>query len=415
MKFTKITARNFVRECECELKEQFDRVDDIALYNQEKVLKAFSEYGIQARHMFGTTGYGYDDIGRDTLAQVFARVLGAETALVSPHIVSGTHALTLMLFGVLRPGDKLLAVSGKPYDTLCDVITGKDKGSLADYGVEFDIIDLKTENKKPVFDCEEIEKRLKNEKIKAVFLARSRGYCWRSAINVEQIADLIKLVKKVSPETLVIVDNCYGEFVEKIEPNDVGADLVAGSLIKNLGGGIVPTGGYVAGKEKWVEQVAYRLTSPSIGAEVGSFIGGYLQYFEGLFLAPSVVKNALRSALLFAKAYSKLGYETLTDGQTPQYDIICSLKLNSAEKLIDFCGAIQEISPIDSNVVPMPWAMPGYQDEVIMAAGAFVQGASIELSADSPIKAPYIAYIQGALTYEHAILAVEHTLQKTIK
>ncbi len=408
-------ARAFVRECESELKEQFDRVDDIALHNQEKVLKAFSEFGIQARHMFGTTGYGYDDIGRDTLGQVFARVLGAETALVSPHIVSGTHALTLMLFGVLRPGDKLLAVSGKPYDTLCDVISGKDKGSLADYGVEFEIVDLKTENKQPVFDCEEIEKRLKAEKIKAVFLARSRGYCWRSAINCDQVAELVKMVKKISPETLVIVDNCYGEFVEKIEPNDVGADLVAGSLIKNMGGGIVPTGGYVAGKEKWVEQVAYRLTSPSIGAEVGSFIGGYLQYFEGLFLAPSVVKNALRCALLFAKAYSKLGFDTLPDGQTPPYDIICSLKLNSAEKLIDFCGAIQEISPIDSNVVPMPWAMPGYQDEVIMAAGAFVQGASIELSADSPIKAPYIAYIQGALTYEHAILAVEHTLVRTVK
>ena len=415
MSFTKTTARQFVRECEQELRNDFERVDDIALHNQEKVLKAFQNNGIQARHMFGTTGYGYDDIGRDTLARVFAEVLGAESALVSPHIVSGTHALTLMLFGVLRPNDTLLAVSGMPYDTLCDVISGENKGSLADYGVKFGVVELKTVDKQPVFDFDEIENRLKSQKIKAVFVARSRGYCWRSAISVEQIAELVKFVKKISPKTLVIVDNCYGEFVEKIEPNDVGADLVAGSLIKNIGGGIVPTGGYVAGKEKWVEQVAYRLTSPSIGAEVGSFIGGYLQYFEGLFLAPSVVKSAVRSALLFAKAYSKLGFETLPDGQIPPYDIICSLKLNSAERLIDFCGAIQEISPIDSNVVPMPWAMPGYQDEVIMAAGAFVQGASIELSADSPIKEPYIAYIQGALTYEHALLAVEHTIVKTVK
>lgn len=415
MTFTKNTAREFVRQCEAELKEEFARVDDIALYNQEKVLKAFANNGIQARHMFGTTGYGYDDIGRDTLGKVFAEVLGAESALVSPHIVSGTHALTLMLFGVLRPNDVLLAVSGMPYDTLVDVISAQNKGSLRDYGVNFDVVDLKTIEKQPVFDFEEIENRLKSVKTKAVFVARSRGYSWRSAISVEQIAELVKFVKKISPETLVIVDNCYGEFVEKIEPNEVGADLVAGSLIKNMGGGIAPTGGYVAGKEKWVEQVAFRLTSPSIGAEVGSFIGGYLQYFEGLFLAPSVVKNALRSALLFAKAYSKLGFETLPDGKTPPYDIICSLKLNSADRLIDFCGAIQAISPIDSNVVPMPWAMPGYQDEVIMAAGAFVQGASIELSADSPIKEPYIAYIQGALTYEHAILAVEHTLVKTVK
>ncbi len=415
MAFTKATARTFIRECEKELTTEFEHVDDIALFNQEKVLKAFADNGIQARHMFGTTGYGYDDIGRDTLAKVFAQVLGAESALVSPHIVSGTHALTLMLFGVLRPNDRLLAVSGMPYDTLCDVISGENKGSLADYGVKFDVVELETVENQPCFDLKSIEKQLKTSFVKAVFVARSRGYSWRSAISVDQIAELIKFVKGISPKTLVIVDNCYGEFVEKIEPNDVGADLVAGSLIKNMGGGIAPTGGYVAGKEKWIEQVAYRLTSPSIGAEVGSFIGGYLQYFEGLFLAPSVVKNAIRSALLFAKAYSKLGFETLPDGKTPAYDIICSLKLNSAEKLIDFCGAIQEVSPIDSNVVPMPWAMPGYQDEVIMAAGAFVQGASIELSADSPIKEPYIAYIQGALTYEHAILAVEHTLVKTIK
>ena len=408
----KITAKNLLAKCETELKDQFARLDDIALYNQKKVLDAYKNQAIQARHMFGTTGYGYDDIGRDTLCRLYADVFHAESAIVSPNIVSGTHALTLMLFGVLRPGDKLLAVSGMPYDTLTDVILAENKGSLRDFGVKFDKIDLKTNpDLTPEFDFEAIEKALKSEKIKAVFAARSRGYSLRQAISVENVAKLIEFVTKISPETLVLIDNCYGEFVEKIEPTDVGADLIAGSLIKNIGGGIAPTGGYIAGKSALVEQVSYRLTAPSLGMEEGSYAYGYLPYYQGLFLAPSAVKNALKGSLLFAKTYSKLGFETLPRDDMKPYDIVTSIKLGSEDKLIDFCGAIQEISPIDSNVKPMPWDMPGYQNQVIMAAGAFVQGSSIELSADSPIKEPYIVYVQGGLTYEHAYLAVLHTLE----
>lgn len=411
-KMNKNSAIQLIKQCEIELKDQFSRLDDIALYNQEKVLDAYKNQSIQARHMFGTTGYGYDDIGRDTLCRLYADIFHAESAIVSPNIVSGTHALTLMLFGVLRPGDKLLAISGMPYDTLTDVILAENKGSLRDFGVKFDKIDLKTNpDLTPEFDREAIKIALENEPIKAVFLARSRGYSLRQAISVEKVGEIIAFVKKISPKTLVLVDNCYGEFVEKIEPTDVGADLIAGSLIKNIGGGIAPTGGYVAGRADLVEQVSYRLTAPSLGMEEGSYVYGYLPYYQGLFLASSAVKNALKGSLLFAKVYTKLGFETLPRADMQPYDIVTSIKLGSADKLIDFCGAIQEISPIDSNVKPMPWDMPGYQDQVIMAAGAFVQGSSIELSADSPIKEPYIVYVQGGLTYEHAYLAVLHTLE----
>ncbi len=408
----KDSALKLIRESEIELAEQYARLDDIALFNQQKVLDAFKNNGIQARHMFGTTGYGYDDQGRDALCRLYADVFNAENAIVSPNIVSGTHALTLMLFGVLRPNDVLLAVSGMPYDTLTDVISADGKGSLKDFGVKFDCINLlENDDLTPQFDYKSIENALKSRKIKAVFAARSRGYSLRQAISVEQIADLVKFVKKISPETLVLIDNCYGEFVEKIEPTDIGADLMAGSLIKNIGGGIAPTGGYIAGKRDLVELVAYKLTAPSLGMEEGSYIAGYLPYLQGLFLAPSVVKNALKGSLLFAKTYSKLGFETLPRGDMKPFDVVTSIKLGSKDKLIDFCGAIQEISPIDSNVKPIPWDMPGYQDQVIMAAGAFVQGSSIELSADSPIREPYIVYVQGGLTYEHAVLAVKHTLE----
>lgn len=407
----KSSAEQLRKKCESQLVNQYERLDNISLYNQKKVLDAFKNQSVQARHIVGTTGYGYDDIGRDTLCRLYADIFNAESAIVSPNIVSGTHALTLMLFGVLRPGDKLLAVSGMPYDTLTDVISADNKGSLKDFGISFEHIELKEENLVPKFDFDAIEKKLKSEKIKVVFAARSRGYSLRQAICVEQIAELTQFVKKISPDTLVLIDNCYGEFVQEIEPTDVGVDLMAGSLIKNIGGGIAPTGGYVAGKEELVTQVSYRLTAPSLGMEEGSYIYGYLPYYQGLFFAPSVVKNALKGSLLFAKAYSELGFETLPCGDMHPYDIVTSIKLGSADKLIDFCGAIQEISPIDSNVKPMPWDMPGYQDQVIMAAGSFVQGSSIELSADSPIKPPYIVYVQGGVTYEHAVLALEHTLE----
>lgn len=405
------TARAFIEECKHQLKPQFDRLDKISLAGQRKALDAFRKREVQARHLVGTTGYGYDDIGRDTLCALYADVFGAEAAVVSPSIVSGTHALTLMLFGVLRPGDKLLSVSGMPYDTLTDVIQADGKGSLKDFGIGFDKIELKIgDDLTPNFDFNAIKEALTDRKIKAVFAARSRGYSLRQAVSVEQIAALVKFVKEISPSTLVLVDNCYGEFVQEVEPTEVGADLMAGSLIKNIGGGIAPTGGYIAGKADLVQLVAYRLTAPSLGLEEGSYIYGYLPYYQGLFFAPSVTKNALKSCLLFAKAYEKLGFETLPRGDMLPYDIVTSIKLDTADRLIDFCGAIQECSPIDSNVKPMPWDMPGYQDQVIMAAGAFVQGSSIELSADGPLKPPYMAYVQGGLTFEHAEIALEHTL-----
>lgn len=408
------SAEKIVSESLAELAPRFAVLDETALFNQEKVLNAFRKNAVQARHFIGTTGYGYDDAGRDTLCAVFADALGAESAVVSPSITAGTQALALMLFGVLRPGDLLLSVSGKPYDTLTDVISGENCGSLKEFGVDFEQIALKFEGLKPVFDFESIEKALKRRFVKAVFVGRSRGYEWRSAVSVGQIGEMIAFVKKISPDTLVLVDNCYGEFVEKAEPTAVGADLIAGSLIKNIGGGIAPTGGYIAGRKELTELVGKRLTAPSLGMEVGSYEGGYTRFYQGLFLAPQVTKNALKGAFLFAKAYEKVGFDTLPRANMPAYDIVTSIKMNSAKQLTDFCEVIQSVSPVDSNVVPVPWAMPGYQHDVIMAAGAFVQGASIELSADAPIKEPYIVYVQGALTFEHAVIAVRETLQKVI-
>lgn len=408
------SAEKIVSESLAELAPRFAALDETALFNQEKVLNAFRKNAVQARHFIGTTGYGYDDAGRDTLCAVFADALGAESAVVSPSITAGTQALALMLFGVLRPGDLLLSVSGKPYDTLTDVISGENCGSLKEFGVDFEQIALKFEGLKPVFDFEAIEKALKRRFVKAVFVGRSRGYEWRSAVSVGQIGEMIAFVKKISPDTLILVDNCYGEFVEKAEPTAVGADLIAGSLIKNIGGGIAPTGGYIAGRKELTELVGKRLTAPSLGMEVGSYEGGYTRFYQGLFLAPQVTKNALKGAFLFAKAYEKVGFDTLPRANMPAYDIVTSIKMNSAKQLTDFCEVIQSVSPVDSNVVPVPWAMPGYQHDVIMAAGAFVQGASIELSADAPIKEPYIVYVQGALTFEHAVIAVRETLQKVI-
>ncbi len=408
------SAEKLVSESLAELAPRYAALDETALFNQEKVLNAFRKNAVQARHFIGTTGYGYDDTGRDTLCAVFADALGAESAVVSPSITAGTQALALMLFGVLRPGDLLLSVSGKPYDTLTDVISGENCGSLKEFGVDFEQIALKFEGLKPVFDFEAIEKALKRRFVKAVFVGRSRGYEWRSAVSVGQIGEMIAFVKKISPDTLVLVDNCYGEFVEKAEPTAVGADLIAGSLIKNIGGGIAPTGGYIAGRKELTELVGKRLTAPSLGMEVGSYEGGYTRFYQGLFLAPQVTKNALKGAFLFAKAYEKVGFDTLPRANMPAYDIVTSIKMNSAKQLTDFCEVIQSVSPVDSNVVPVPWAMPGYQHDVIMAAGAFVQGASIELSADAPIKEPYIVYVQGALTFEHAVIAVRETLQKVI-
>ena len=382
----KETAEKLVNDCIRELKAEFDNIADTALRNQEKVLDTFRKNAVQARHF----------------------------AVVSPMITAGTQALTLMLFGVLRPGDLFVSVTGKPYDTLSDVISGENCGSLKEFGVDFDMIGLKEDGLTPVFDFDAIEKLLTTRKVKAVFAGRSRGYEWRSAVSVEQIGEMIAFVKRLSPETLILVDNCYGEFVEKIEPTDVGADLIAGSLIKNIGGGIAPTGGYIAGKKELVELVGKRLTAPSLGTEVGSYDAGYTRFYQGLFLAPQVTENALKSAFLFAKAYEKLGFDTLPKAGMRAYDIVTSIRMHGAKQLTDFCEAVQSVSPVDSNVVPVPWAMPGYQHDVIMAAGAFVQGSSIELSADAPIKEPYIVYVQGALTFEHARIAVRETLMRVI-
>lgn len=405
--YISLPAMEIVEKAELEAFEQYRKVDNIALYNQRKVLEAFERAEVQLRHFNSTSGYGYDDIGRDTLAKIFADVFKAESAIVSPHIVSGTHALTVALFGVLRPEQTMLSISGSPYDTLQEVIGGTNIGSLKDFNIAYKQCELKNND----FDMPAIENELKNDNaIKLVFIGRSRGYEWRDALSVEQIGNVIKHIRSIRDDVVIMVDNCYGEFVETVEPTEVGADLCVGSLIKNPGGGIAPTGGYIVGKQNIVEQVSYRLTAPSIGSEVGSYASGYTAFYQGLFMSPHVTAGAIKGSILFGKAFDMLGYETMPLPNSTPRDIIRSIKFNTAEELIAFCRAIQSVSPVDSNVVPYPWDMPGYSDQVIMAAGTFVQGASIELSADSPIKEPYIAYCQGGLTYEHVKLAVMATI-----
>lgn len=398
---------NIVNIAEKKVKNQFGYINDIAYKNQLKVLKSFQNNAVQARHFNGTTGYGYDDSGRDNLNKVFAEIFDAEDALVSPNIVSGTHALTLLLFGILRPNDNFLSISGEPYDTLNDVIHGENKGSLKDYNIDYDKIDLKNN----CFDMPKIFEKIKKNKPKMVYIQRSRGYEWRDALSMNEITSAVSQIKKLYPDIIVAVDNNYGEFVDVIEPTSIGADLIAGSLIKNAGGGIAPTGAYIAGKKNLIEQISYRLTSPSIGNEVGSHISGYLPYYQGIFLAPITVANALKGSILMGQVYNDLGYETLPKPNSICNDIIRSIKFKTETELIEFCRAIQASSPVDSNVVPYPSDMPGYQNQIIMAAGAFMQGSSIELSADSPIKEPYIAYLQGGLTYEHIKIATCYTIE----
>ena len=399
--------RDFVEKSQDSLKEQFKRVDDIALYNQNKVLDAFRKFEVGQRHFSQTNGYGYDDIGRDTLCKIYADVFNTEAAIVSPLIVSGTHALTLSLMGVLRPNDELIAISGSPYDTLMEVIKGKDNGSLADYNVSYKQVNLINGD----FDYDGIKAAI-SPKTKMIFMGRSRGYEWRDAISIDQIRKVTKFIKDINSNICVMCDNCYGEFMDIYEPTDAGVDLMAGSLIKNPGGGIVPTGGYIAGKKAYVDLVGFRLTSPSIGMEVGSYAYGYKDFYQGFFLAPHVVAQSVKGSLLFGKVFEDLGFETMPKVTSKPNDIIRSIKFDTVDQLIGFCRSIQEISPIDSNLTLEPWDMPGYEDQVIMAAGSFVAGASIELSADSPIRAPYIAYLQGGLTYEHVKLACMYCVQK---
>ena len=401
---------DIVEQAESRCREQFSKLERIALVNQNKVLDAFRNNNVGQRHFAQTNGYGYDDIGRDTLCKVFAEVFGAESAIVSPLIVSGTHALTLALYGILRPGDEMLAVSGAPYDTLKEVISGKGTGSLKDFKVSYKQVDLVD----GAFDYEGI-KRAISDKTKLVFVGRSRGYEWRDALDVREIGKMAAFVKSIKPDVVVMCDNCYGEFVDVIEPTQVGADIAVGSLIKNIGGGIAPSGGYICGKKECVDKVAYRLTSPSIGMEVGSYAYGYREFYQGLFLAPHVTIQAIKGSVLFGEVFNSAGYKTMPTPGSDCKDIIRSIMFDTEDELIAFCRAVQKASPVDSNVTPFPWDMPGYEHQVIMAAGTFVAGASIELSADSPIKKPYIAYLQGGLTYEHVKIAAMYCLQSVLR
>lgn len=408
MNFTEQT-KQIIENAQSKLAHAFEYVDDIATYNQMKVLDAFRENNVGLRHFSQTNGYGYDDIGRDTLCRLFAQIFGGESAIVSPLIVSGTHALSLALYGVLRPNDEMISITGSPYDTLKEVILGDGNGSLRDFGIKYQQVELKNGK----IDIESVLKKI-NNRTKLIFIGRSRGYEWRNALTVEDVKVAVKEIRACKDDVCIMVDNCYGEFIEKIEPTQVGADLIVGSLIKNPGGGIAPTGGYICGKSKFIDMVAGRLTAPSIGLEVGSYAYGYKDFYQGIFIAPHTVAQAIKGSMLIGQVFHDLGFETMPLPGEKCGDIIRSIKFNTQAQLIDFCRAIQEASPIDSNVVPYPWDMPGYEHKVIMAAGTFVAGASIELSADSPIKEPYIAYVQGGLTYEHVKIACMYCVEKLL-
>ena len=399
-------------DAENQVKQVFGEIEETEFYNSQKVIDAFREFGVNEAHFMPTTGYGYDDLGRDTLDKIYAKVFGAEDALVRHNIISGTHAITLCMFAVLRPGDLLVSVTGKPYDTLEEAIgiRGSANGNLKEYNVSYEQVELGSDG---MPDYEEIE-RVLLKKPKAVLIQRSKGYGWRKSFSYEDIKKLITFIKERS-DACVIVDNCYGEFVQKHEPTECGADLMAGSLIKNPGGGLAPTGGYVAGKAKYVEMAADRLTSPGIGKECGASLGISRDFYRGFFFAPSVVAAAVKTAVLSSMVFKSLGYEVCPEPFEERCDIIQAIKFNDEEKLKAFCRGIQKGAPVDSNVVPEPWDMPGYEHKVIMAAGAFVQGSSIELSADGPIKPPYIAYQQGGLTYPYGKIGVSYAVEELEK
>lgn len=393
------------------LKERFAEFDRNAEYNQLKVISAMQECRVSEGCFNYASGYGYNDQGRDTLEEVYAAAFHTEAALVRPQITCGTHALALALSANLRPGDEVMSPVGKPYDTLEEVIGIRpSRGSLAEYGVSYRQVDLLEDG---YFDYPAIEKSL-NEKTKLVTIQRSKGYQTRPSYSVQKIGELIAFIKERRPDVICMVDNCYGEFVERIEPTDVGADMIVGSLIKNPGGGLAPIGGYVAGKKELIENCACRLTSPGLGKEVGASLGVMQSFYQGFFMAPSVVCGALKGAVFAANIYEKLGYPVIPNGNESRHDIIQAVTFGNAEGVIAFCQGIQAAAPVDSYVTPEPWAMPGYDSEVIMAAGAFVQGSSIELSADGPIKPPYAVYFQGGLTWHHAKLGILKSLQSLI-
>ena len=389
----------FAEEKLNDLKPRFDEIDRIAEYNQMKVLKAMQDCQVSEACLLGTTGYGYNDLGRDRLEEVYAHIFHTEDALVRPQIICGTHALALALMSNLRPGDELLSPVGKPYDTLEKVIgITPHKGSLAEYGITYRQVDLLPDGS---FDYDNIEKAL-NDKTKLVTIQRSKGYQTRPSFSVSAIGELIAFLKEKKPDVTVMVDNCYGEFTETIEPSDVGADMIVGSLIKNPGGGLAPIGGYIAGKKECIENAAYRLTSPGLGKEVGASLGVLKDFYQGLFLAPTVAASAEKGAIFAAKIYESLGFDVIPSSDEVRHDIIQSVVLKSAERVIAFCQGIQSASPVDSMAMPYPDDMPGYDSKVIMAAGNFISGSSIELSADAPIREPYAVYFQGGLTWPHA-------------
>ena len=402
----------FGTKIEEELKERFAKIDEIAEYNQLKVIHAMQASKVSEACLYGTTGYGYNDLGRDTLEQVYATCFGTEDALVRPQIACGTHALAVALAGNLRPGDELLSPVGKPYDTLEEVIGIRpSNGSLAEYGISYSQVDLLADG---TFDYENIKKAI-NDKTKMVAIQRSKGYQTRPSFSVKQIGELITFVKGIKPDLVCMVDNCYGEFVETIEPSDVGADMTVGSLIKNPGGGLAPIGGYIAGREDLIDACGYRLTSPGLGREVGASLGVMKDFYQGLFLAPTVSASALKGAIFAANIYEKLGFPVIPNGTESRHDIIQAVEFGIPEGVIEFCKGIQAAAPVDSYVTPEPWPMPGYDSDVIMAAGAFVQGSSIELSADGPIKPPYAVYFQGGLTWPHAKLGILMSLEYLVR
>ena len=406
------TIINLAKQTELEIKDMVYDIYDTREYNQLKVIRAMQQNGLSDSHFNGTTGYGYGDRGREVLDNVYASVFCAQKGLVRHQIVSGTHALSLVLFGILRPNDELLAMTGKPYDTMEEVIgiRGCGKGSLKEFGICYKQVDLKMDGS---VDIENVVQAI-SEKTKVVMIQRSRGYEWRNSLTIDDIQYIIKRVREKKNDVIVFVDNCYGEFVEKREPIEVGADIMAGSLIKNPGGGLAQSGGYIVGRKDLVEKVAYRLTAPGLGDEIGASLGNNRLMFQGLFLAPHVVAEALKGAVFTAKIMEKMNYITSPASSSKRSDIIQAVKFNTKDELISFCQGIQKGSPVDSFVVPEPWDMPGYENQVIMAAGTFVQGASIELSADAPIKEPYIAFMQGGLVYEHVKLGVMIALDKIV-
>ena len=400
---------DFGTAVEATLKNRFSEIDTVTEYNQLKVIRAMQKCSVSAECFQSSTGYGYNDLGRETLEAVYAAVFHTEAALVRPQITCGTHALALALAGNLRPGDEMISISGKPYDTLEEVIGIRpSNGSLAEYGITYSQVDLTPEGE---FDLEGIKNAI-SDKTRLVEIQRSKGYQTRPSLSVKKIAEAIQYVKSIRSDIIVMVDNCYGEFVETMEPSDFGADMVVGSLIKNPGGGLAPIGGYIAGTNACIENCAYRLTSPGLGKEVGASLGVNKDFFQGLFLAPTVVGGALKGAIFAANIYEKLGFQVIPNGSESRHDIIQAVEFGYPEGVIAFCEGIQAAAPVDSYVTPEPWAMPGYDSDVIMAAGAFIQGSSIELSADGPIKPPYAVYFQGGLTWQHAKLGILKSLQR---